>query len=93
MNYMVHVSNTMWRIKNQPCNYAACSDSALRLLVLVAGKLYWGLQSDVFIFNLGLHFEGFWPPHTIDVQGNMGVCRGIIWGISVQSELAKDSRL
>ena len=44
MNYVVHVSSTMWRIKNQPSNSTSCSDNALRLLVLVAGKLYWGLQ-------------------------------------------------
>ena len=44
MNYMVHVSNTMWRIKNQPSNSTSCSDNALHLLVLVMGILYWGLQ-------------------------------------------------
>ena len=44
MIYMAHVSNTMWRIKNQPSNSTSCSDNALRLLVLVLGKLYWGLQ-------------------------------------------------
>ena len=42
---MRHVSNTMWRIKNQPSNSASCSDNALvRLLVLVVGRLNWGLQ-------------------------------------------------
>ena len=51
MNYAVHVSNTMWSIKNQPSNSPSCSDIALRLLVLVVGNLYWGLQSDVFVFN------------------------------------------
>ena len=44
MNYVVHVSSTMWRLKNQPCHFASCSDNALRLLVLVAGRLSWGLQ-------------------------------------------------
>ena len=44
MIYMVRVFNTLWRIKNQPSNFTSCSDNALRLLVLVAGKLYWGLQ-------------------------------------------------
>jgi hypothetical protein len=34
----------MWEIKNQPSNSTSCSDNALRLLVLVAGRLYWGLQ-------------------------------------------------
>jgi hypothetical protein len=39
----------------------SCGDSALRLLILVAGRLYWGTSSDVFIFNLGSHFErSFW---------------------------------
>jgi hypothetical protein len=44
MNYMIHVSNTMWRIKNQPSNSTSCNDNALRLSVLVASILYWGLQ-------------------------------------------------
>ena len=45
MNYMIHVLSTMWRIKNQPSNSTSCSDNALvRLLVLVASRLYWGLQ-------------------------------------------------
>ena len=60
---MVHVSSTMWRIKNQASNSTSCSDDALlRLLVLVAGKSYRGLNlSDVFISNLELRFEGlFW---------------------------------
>ena len=41
---MVHVSSTTWRIKNQPSTSTSCSNSAIRLLVLVAGILYWGLQ-------------------------------------------------
>ena len=41
---MVHVFSTMWSMKNQPSNSISCSDNALRLLVLVAGILYWGLQ-------------------------------------------------
>jgi hypothetical protein len=44
MNYMVHVSSSMWKIKNQPSNSTSCSDNALHLLVLVAGRVYWGLQ-------------------------------------------------
>ena len=44
MNNRVHVSSTMWRIKNIPCNSTSYSDNALRLLVLVVGILYWGLQ-------------------------------------------------
>jgi len=34
----------MWSIKNQPSNSISCTDNALRLLVLAAGILYWGLQ-------------------------------------------------
>jgi hypothetical protein len=46
---MIHVSSTMWRIKNQPSNSTSCSDNALvRLLVLVVGKLYRGLQVSSF---------------------------------------------
>ena len=41
---MGHVSSTMWGIKYQPSNSTSCSDNTLRLLVLVVGRLYWGLQ-------------------------------------------------
>ena len=45
MNYMVHVSSTMWRIKNQASNstslYWKCP---ILLLVLVPGRLYWEFQ-------------------------------------------------
>jgi hypothetical protein len=44
MNSIVHVSSTMWRIKNQPSNCISCNDNALHLLVLVVAILYWGLQ-------------------------------------------------
>ena len=44
MNYAVHASNTMWRIKNQASNYTSCSDNTLHLWVLVAGRVHWGLQ-------------------------------------------------
>ena len=44
MNYMVHVSSTMWRIKNQPSNSISCSDNAPRLLILVACILCRGLH-------------------------------------------------
>ena len=43
INYMIHVSSTMWRFKNQPSNSTSCSDRALGLVLLVAGILYWGL--------------------------------------------------
>ena len=41
---MVHDSNTMWRMNNRPSNSTSGSDNALRLLLLVTGKFYWGLQ-------------------------------------------------
>ena len=41
---MVHNSNTMWRMNNRPSNSTSGSDNALRLLLLVTGKFYWGLQ-------------------------------------------------
>ena len=41
---MIHVSSKMWRIKNWPSDSTSYSDNALRLLVLVVGKVYWGLQ-------------------------------------------------
>ena len=44
MNDMVHVLSTMWRIKNQPSNSTSFSGNALCLLILVVGRLYWGLQ-------------------------------------------------
>ena len=44
MNYVLHVYNIMWRIKNQPSNSTSCGDNALRLLVLVTCILYWRLQ-------------------------------------------------
>ena len=63
---MVHVSSTMWRIKNQPSNSTSCSDNALHLLVLVTCNLYWGLQvtSSFSIWGCILKgqitFEGHW---------------------------------
>ena len=55
---MVHVSNPMWRVKNQPSNSTSCSDNALHLWVLVAGRLYWGLQVTSYIFNLVCDLKG-----------------------------------
>ena len=69
MNYMVHVSSTIWRIKHQPFNSPACSDSALRLLALAAGIFIMRTSSDVFIFNLGLRSEGlFWERYILKCQ-------------------------
>ena len=44
MHSMVDVFSTLWRIKNEPSNSTSCSDNVLCLLVLVACRLYWGLQ-------------------------------------------------
>ena len=58
-NYVVHVLSTMWRIKNQPSNCTSWSDNALRLLVVVAGRVYISrTSSDIFILNLGLRLKG-----------------------------------
>ena len=68
MNYMIHVFSKMWRIKNQPSNSTSYSDNALRLLVLVAGRLYWGLKWHL-SFNWGLRFEGlFWERDILKDQ-------------------------
>ena len=58
----------MWRIKNQPSNSTSCNDNALRRLVLVASRLYRGLQEassfsiwDCTLkgyFERGIYFEG-----------------------------------
>ena len=66
MNYMVHVSNIMWRIKNQPSNFISCSDNALRLLVLVMVTLYWGLQVTSSFSIWGFVLKGYFE-------------RGIFW--------------
>ena len=72
MNYMIHVFSIMWRIKNQPSNITSCSDNALRLLVLVAGRLYSGLQVRSSFCNLGLRFEGlFWERYMLKGQSRL----------------------
>ena len=68
-NDMVHVSNTMWRIHNQPSSSTSCSDDALRLLVLVAGRSYWGLQVLSSFCDLGLRIEdSFWERYILKGQ-------------------------
>ena len=69
MKYTVHVSSTMWRIKNQASNSTSHSGNALRLAVLVAGKLDWGLQVMSSFSSLGLRFEGlFWERYILKGQ-------------------------
>jgi hypothetical protein len=69
MKNMVHVCTTMWKIKNQPSSSTFRSDNALRLLILVVGRLYYrGLQVTS-SFQLGLRFEGlFWERNTLKGQ-------------------------
>jgi hypothetical protein len=57
MDYMVHVSSTMWRIKNQPSKSTTCSDNVM-FVGSCGGHIIFRTSSDVLIFNLGLHSEG-----------------------------------
>ena len=53
MNHMVHVSNTMWRIKNQLSNSTSCSDNALQVL--------WEYYIEDFMWCLHFQFGvAFW---------------------------------
>jgi len=49
----------MRRIKNQPSNFIICSDNALRLLILVAGILYRGLQVMSSFSSWGCILKGY----------------------------------
>ena len=62
MNYMVHVSSTMWRIENPPSNSTSCSDNDPTLAGSCGGQIALRTSSDVaLISNLDLRFEGlFW---------------------------------
>ena len=80
MNYMVHVSSTMWRIKNQSSNSISCSDNALRLLVLVMGILCWGLQVTSSFSNWGCVLKG-------------GFERGIFWRAKLRLKGIEDFKL
>ena len=66
MNWMVHVSSTMWKIKNQPSNStSSCSDNALHLLGSCDGQIK--LIED---FKWCLHFQSgvaFWKAILRDV--------------------------
>ena len=76
LQYMVHVSSTMWRIKNQPSSSTSCSDNVLRLLVLVTSILYWGLQVTSSFSIWGWVFEGlFWERYIL--KGQIAFERGI----------------
>jgi hypothetical protein len=52
---MVHVSNTMWRVKYQPSNFTSCGDNALYTLVGACGgkiQIVSKISSDIFIFSI-----------------------------------------
>ena len=90
---MVHVSSTMWRTKNRPSDSTSCSDNALRLLVLVTSKLYWGLHqvtSSISIWGCVLkgcvlrevHFEGpirVWRPLKTSILNIGDVMTKLYW--------------
>ena len=42
----------MWRIQNEPCNSTSYSHSALRLLIVFAGRFYWGLHQVTSSFSI-----------------------------------------
>ena len=76
MNYVIYVSSTMWRIKNQPSNSISCGDNALlRLLLLVAGSLYQELQVTSSFCNLELRFEGLFCERCNILKGRIA-CEG-----------------
>ena len=67
--YIVHVSSTLWKIKNQPSNSTSCSESTLRLAGSCGGQIMLRTSSDVLIFNLGLRFERlFWERYILKGQ-------------------------
>ena len=76
MNYVVHVFSTMWRIKNQACNPTSCSDNALQFLVLVADRLYWGLQVTTSSFSIWSCVpKGYW--REVYFEGHYRVWRAL----------------
>ena len=77
---MVHVLSTMWRMTNQPSNSTSCSDNALRLLVLVTGRLHWGLQVTSSFFIWGCVLKGCFE-------------RGIFWRATCVSRGIEDFHL
>ena len=56
MSCVIHITNTVWRIKNQPSNSTSCIDHALRMLVLVLVSIL-RTSSDVFILQFGVAFR------------------------------------
>ena len=76
MNYMVHVSSTLWRIKNQPSNYTSCSDQCPTLVGSCGGQIILMTSSDVFISIWGCVLKGcfergmFWAKGQIAFEGH-----------------------
>ena len=91
MNYMIHVSGTMWRIKNQPSRANSCSDSALRLSGSCGGQIISSTSSDVFILQFGV---AFWRVVLREVyfEGPNRVWRALktsIWNIAWDERVRK----
>ena len=55
-------------LKNQPSNFTSCSDNTLRLMVPLAGRLYWGLQVTSSFSIWGCVLKGYFE-------------RGIFWRV------------
>ena len=80
ISYMVHVSSTMWRIKNQPSDSTSWSDNTLHLLVFVVGRLYWGLQVTSLFSIWGFVLKGC-------------IARGLFWRAKVRLKGIEDFNL
>ena len=69
-NLGLYFERPFWE-KNQPSIFTTCSDNTIRLLVLMADILYWGLQatSSFSIWSCVLkgHFERRTPQHVVTV--------------------------
>ena len=67
MNYIWYMfPSVMWRIKNQLSHSTSWSDNAL---CLCGGQIILRTSSGLFIFNLGLCFEGlFWERYILKGQ-------------------------
>ena len=77
MNYVIHVTSTVWRIKNQASNSTSCIDNALRLLGLVLGDY-------IEDFEWCLHFQFgvvFWRVvvREVDFEGHWRLQSCTLW--------------
>ena len=76
----LHVCSIMWKFKNQPSISTSCNDNALRLLVLVVRKLYWGFQVMSSFSIWGCVFKGCFE-------------RGIFWRAKLHLKGIEDFNL